>query len=74
VRLSTLLTAGLSIQRVTADSKAAQVQARLLVAVKEAEVPVEPQRVGVPAVVEAGDSMVEEGVNKLLINGGKNSV
>lgn len=71
--LSTPLTDKLSMQRVTADSKAAQVPARLLVEVMEAEVPAAPD--GVPAVVEAEDSMVvvvEEGVKRLLINGGKN--
>lgn len=58
-------------QRVTADSKAVQVPARLLGEGTEAEVPAAPD--GVPAVVEAEDSMVAvEGVNRSLINGGKN--
>ena len=74
VPLSTLLTASLSVQRVTADSKAAQVPARLVV-VMQAEVPL--ALVGVPEVVAAEeDSMavVAEGGNRLLKNGGNNSV
>ncbi len=58
----------------TADSKAAQVPARLVV-VMQAEVPL--ALVGVPEVVAAEeDSMavVAEGGNRLLKNGGNNSV
>ena len=80
VPLSTLSTANLSMQRVTADSKAAQVPARLLVEVMGAEVP--GSREGVPAALEAEDSMAEaegstgvvDGVNRLLIFGGKSHV
>jgi len=78
--LSTLSTANLSMLRVTADSKAAQVQDRLVAEVMSSEVPVGPQEVGVPAAVAAEDFMAAvgfmaavEGVNISLINGGKNS-
>ena len=84
--MSTPLTASLSMQQVTADSNAAQVPARLQVEVIEAEVQAWPE--GAPAVaeeevpvvlegvpvVEVEDSMVVEGVNTSLINGGKNDV
>jgi len=73
VPLSTQLTAKLSMQQVTAVSKAAQAPARLVVERMEAEAS-EAVAVALTAAAVEGSMVAVEGVNRFRMNGGKSGV